>query len=102
MAGKSTSRVRIRSALIGDTVDIASILREAFIEFESLYTPPAFVATSPTPDQILARWNAGPVWVAVQSEMLVGTVAAIPKSVGIYVRSMAVLPAARGQGIAER
>jgi len=79
---------------------IASILRQAFIEYEHLYTPSAFAATTPTSAQIQERWNEGPVWVAVQNENEVGTAAAVAKRNGLYIRSMAVLPFARGQGIA--
>ncbi|HEU0297611.1 MAG TPA: GNAT family N-acetyltransferase [Anaerolineales bacterium] len=90
----------IRRALIEESFAIASILREAFIEFEPLYTPAAFATTTPTSDQIQKRWYDGPVWVAVQNQNLVATVAAVPKRAGLYIRSMAVLPIARGQRIA--
>jgi N-acetylglutamate synthase-like GNAT family acetyltransferase len=79
---------------------IASVLHQAFIEYELLYTPAAFAATTPSSDQIRERWDEGPVWVAMKNENIVGTVAAVPKSSGLYVRSMAVLPSTRGQGIA--
>lgn len=100
MTGESASGVLIRSAFLDEAFAIASILREAFIEFEALYTPSAFAVTTPTFNEIQARWNEGPVWVAVQNEQPVGTVATVPKSAGLYVRSMAVLPVARGQGVA--
>jgi ribosomal protein S18 acetylase RimI-like enzyme len=99
---ESASGVFLRRALIDEASAIASVLRYAFIEFEPLYTPAAFAATAPPSEQIQARWHEGPVWVAVQNEKLVGTVAAVPKNTGLYVRSLAVLPAARGQGIAEQ
>ena len=97
---ESTSGVLVRRARIDEAIAIASILRQAFIEFELLYTPSAFAATIPTSDQIQARWDEGPVWVAVQGDNLVGTVAAVSKIAGLYIRSMAVLPNSRGQGIA--
>ena len=102
MTGESASGVLIRSAFVDEAFAIASILREAFIEFEPLYTPSAFAVTTPTSDQIQARWNEGPVWVAVQNGHLVGTGAVVPKNAGLYVRSMAVLPGSRGQGIARQ
>ena len=92
--------VLVRNARINESAAIASILRQAFNEYEPLYTPLAFVATTPTSDQIQKRWGEGPVWVAVQYKKLVGTVAAVPKPNGLYIRSMAMLPFARGQGIA--
>lgn len=92
----------IRQATIDESPAIASILQQAFVEYEPLYTPAAFAATTPTSDQIQKRWNEGPVWVAVQTAHLVGTVAAVPKREALYIRSMAVLPHIRGQGIAEQ
>jgi len=94
--------LQIKKATLGDSEAIASILHASFAEFESLYAPAAFAATTPTSNQIRARWDEGPVWVAVQNENLIGTVAAVPKSADLYVRSMAVLPAARGQGFARQ
>jgi ribosomal protein S18 acetylase RimI-like enzyme len=92
----------IRRARIDESPTIASILHHAFAEYEPLYTPAAFTATTPTSDQIQKRWKEGPVWVAVQNVNFVGTVAAVPKHEGLYIRSMAVLPRTRGQGIAEQ
>ncbi len=97
---KPAADVLIRIAAIDESLAIASVLRQAFIEYEPLYTLAAFAATTPTSDQIQARWNEGPVWVAVQKDNIIGTLAAVPKSSGLYIRSMAVLPVATGQGIA--
>lgn len=97
---ESISGFVIRRARIDESSAIASLLRQAFVEYEPLYTRAAFAATTPTSDQIQGRWSEGPVWVAVQNKNLIGTVAAVPKSAGLYVRSMAVLPVSRGQGIA--
>lgn len=97
----STSTL-IRRAAVDDAASIASVLRDAFIEYEPLYSPGGFAATTPTADQIRARWEEGPVWVAVQQQQIVGTVAVVPQDTGLYVRSMAVLPSARGQGFAGR
>ena len=91
--------VLVRTAHVNESLAIASILRQAFIEYEHLYTPSAFAATTPTSAQIQERWNEGPVWAAVQNESVVGTVAAVAKPNGLYIRSMAVLPFARGRGI---
>jgi N-acetylglutamate synthase-like GNAT family acetyltransferase len=90
----------IRKAHIEESATIASILQQAFIEYETLYTPAAFAATTPASDQIQERWGEGPVWVAVKNMDLLGTVAALPKSNSLYFRSMAVLPHWREQGIA--
>jgi flavin reductase (DIM6/NTAB) family NADH-FMN oxidoreductase RutF/ribosomal protein S18 acetylase RimI-like enzyme len=93
--------IQIRLADAGEAEYIASILLQAFTEFEPLYTPEAFAATTPTMEQIQNRWGEGPVWVAIDHEAIVGTVAAVPTNEGLYIRSMAVLPYARGHGIGE-
>jgi GNAT superfamily N-acetyltransferase len=41
------------------------------------------------------------VWVAVLDGSVVGTVAAVGRGEDLYVRGMAILPAARGQGIGQ-
>jgi putative acetyltransferase len=96
------SDTSIRKAVINDSSAIAWVLRGAFIEYEPLYTPAAFLATTLHSDLIRGRWSEGPVWIAEQHGNIVGTVAAVPKTSGLYIRSMAVLPHARGQGIARR
>jgi ribosomal protein S18 acetylase RimI-like enzyme len=92
-------RLQIRAAALADIKSIASVLAESFAEFKSAYTPKAFAATTPTAEQIRARWNEGPIWIAVSNRAVVGTVAAVVKQDSLYVRSMAVLPAARGRKI---
>ena len=92
----------VRLATVADIEPIASVLRQAFSEYEALYTPAAFAATTPTAGQLRQRWPEGPVWVALLGDQIVGTVAAVAKAQGLYLRSMAILPAARGQGLGKR
>jgi GNAT superfamily N-acetyltransferase len=92
----------LRNADASDASAISATLREAFAEFEALYTPAAFRATTPPADQIRARMAEGPVWVAERDGQVVGTVSAVPRGGELYIRSMAVRPAARGEGIAAR
>jgi GNAT superfamily N-acetyltransferase len=73
------------------------LLFESFAEYESLYTPEGFSATAITAEQIANRIDEGPVWVALLGEKIVGTVSVIPKDDALYIRGMAVLPAARAQ-----
>jgi GNAT superfamily N-acetyltransferase len=95
----STPRIRIRLADRRDAPAIASLLFESFIEYEPLYTPEGFAATAITSEQIVARMREGPVWVAVRDEEIVGTVSVVAKAGSLYIRGMAVLPAARGERI---
>lgn len=97
----SDSNILVRLATLDDVPTVASILKQAFLEFESLYVLEAFNATTPTSEQIQARFGEGPIWVAFKDEQIVGTVAGVLKSDGLYVRSMAVLPKARGYRIGQ-
>jgi len=89
----------VRLATLAEAPRIATVLLEAFLEYQPLYTPAAFATTTPTAEQIQQRWMEGPVWVALIGTDIVGTVAAVPKGTDLYVRSMALHPAARGQGV---
>src|SRR5262249_33338494 len=90
------ANLQIRMAAPDDAPSIASLLHRAFVEYESLYTPEAFAATVCTPDKILERMNEGPVWVALKDDAVVGTESAVVKGDRLYIRGMAVDPAARG------
>lgn len=95
----SDMQTTVRFATVDEAGRISSTLYHAFAEFEPLYTPGGFAATTPTAEQIASRWNEGPVWVAVRDERIVGTVAVRPYERSLYVRSMALLPELRGRGI---
>ena len=90
---------QIRRAVPDDAAQIASALYNSFAGYESSYTPEAFAATISTPDQIRERMNEGPIWVALQNGRIVGTVSAVPKAEALYIRGMAVDPAARRKGL---
>lgn len=89
------SPVRIRRAASDDAPAVANILHASFVEYESLYTPPGFAATTPDAQQVLARMREGPVWIALRPIDVVGTVAAVVKDNSLYLRGMAVRPEAR-------
>jgi GNAT superfamily N-acetyltransferase len=99
MQSKPSSNIFIRNAVMDEAALIASVLYQAFAEFEPLYTPAAFAATAPNSDQIRKRWGEGPVWVMADGSQIIGTVSAVPKPDSVYIRSMAVLPSHRGQKI---
>ena len=98
-ANRASPNVQIRAATTEDAEAIASVLSRSFAEFKSAYTPEGFAATTPTADQLRARWSEGQVWIAVINDSVVGTVSAVIQNDALYVRSMAVLPAERGQSI---
>jgi GNAT superfamily N-acetyltransferase len=90
--------VEIRRAGTDDVADISRVLYESFLEFRALYTDGGFAATALGAEQILIRMQEGPVWVALRDGAVLGTGAAVVKRESVYVRGMAVLPAARGLG----
>jgi ribosomal protein S18 acetylase RimI-like enzyme len=98
-ADRVIPKIKIRIAKLEDIESIASVLYESFAEFESIYTPEAFAATTPTSKQLRARWNEGPVWVVISNSDVVGTISAVIENDSLYLRSMAVVPAARAQNI---
>jgi ribosomal protein S18 acetylase RimI-like enzyme len=91
--------VAIRDALPSDAEAIASLLLEAFQEFEPLYTGDGFRATTPAGDEVRRRLTEGPIWVTELAGTIVSSVSAVSKVNGLYLRSLAVHPAARGRGV---
>jgi GNAT superfamily N-acetyltransferase len=92
----------VRLAAIDEAGAVARVLRDAFEPYRPLYTPAAFAATTPSAEALHQRWHEGPVWVAVQGEAVVGTVAAVPRRDALYMRSMAVDSSSRGAGCGRR
>jgi GNAT superfamily N-acetyltransferase len=97
MASKDS--IHIRLATPAEAPTIASILRESFAAYEPSYTPEAYAATTPTAEQITARFQEGLTWVALLGNTIAGTVAAAPRPTGLYIRRMAVLPTAQGHNL---
>jgi putative acetyltransferase len=93
---------QIRRAEPEDAFAIAKVLHDAFVEFETLYTPEGFAATTPNSLQIVVRMKEGPVWIALRREQALASVAAIAKGDSAYIRGMAVVPPARGLGMGVR
>ena len=93
--------ILIREATAADASSMASVLYDSFLEHKPEYTEQAFAATTPGAVVIASRMSKGPAWVALLDGVTVGTVAAVARADGLYVRSMAVLPAARGHRIGE-
>jgi putative acetyltransferase len=91
--------VQIRRATERDADEVARVLRESFAEFERLYTREGFLATTPDAAALRERFKDGPTWVAEERGVL-GTVSAVAGDGGLYVRSMAGVPEARGRRIA--
>jgi GNAT superfamily N-acetyltransferase len=93
---------QICRATATDASAIAAVLHTAFLEYEPYYTPSAFAATTPGEEVIRQRFSEGPTWIAQQDVQMVGTVSAVLQGLRVYVRSMAVLPLARGLQLGTR
>ena len=94
-----SGNVQLRIATAEDVPQIGSVLHASFLEYEDRYTDRAFAATVPTEAELTARLGEGSTWVALFDGRIAGTVSAVPESQSLHVRSMAVLPQARGKKI---
>jgi N-acetylglutamate synthase-like GNAT family acetyltransferase len=94
--------INIRLAVAGDAAGIAALLADSFTEYRSQYTEQGFDATAITAEQVINRLTEGPIWIALHDNTIVGTVAAVRRGDSLYVRSMAVHPAARGRRLGAR
>jgi SAM-dependent methyltransferase/GNAT superfamily N-acetyltransferase len=92
------SEARVRLAVDADAAAISAVLRSAFAEYQRLYTPEGFAATTPGPDAVLQRMSEGPIWVADRGGEIIGTVAAVCDDGGCYIRGMGVAPDSRARG----
>jgi ribosomal protein S18 acetylase RimI-like enzyme len=100
-AERENPEVEIQLATADDAPSISAVLLQAFIEYESLYTAGGFAATTPDVEQIQRRLIEGPVWIALRDGSMIGTVSAVLQGGSVYIRGMAVLPAARGFRVGE-
>ncbi|HEY7982579.1 MAG TPA: GNAT family N-acetyltransferase [Ktedonobacterales bacterium] len=101
-ANPAAGSVTIRPATVDDTDAMAAVLRAAFAEYAPLYTPEGLAATTPESAVLRARLADGPAWVATRSGEVLGTLGAEPRGTTLYLRSMAVLPTARGGQVGAR
>ncbi|MGQ0642967.1 MAG: GNAT family N-acetyltransferase [Gemmatimonadaceae bacterium] len=68
--------ISIRLATAQDAESVCATLHDAFAQFEPLYTPAGFRATTPAASEIERRFAEGPIWVAESAGYVVGTVSA--------------------------
>src|SRR5215470_9135391 len=90
---------QIRRAKYGEEQNISSLLYEAFAEYRSLYTEKAFAATTLATDKIGERIGEKIIWVGLLNNVISATVSLQPFDQEMYIRSLAVLPAARKKGL---
>ena len=99
MSEKKNSDIMIRLAKAEDGATIASLLHDSFLEYKSLYTEKAFVATTLAISKIQQRIDDRTIWVAWLDNVISGTISLLPVDRGLYIKSVAVAPAARGKGL---
>ena len=99
---RRSDTVRIDLATLDDVDAVAAVILAAFREFEPLYSPDGYRATTPAAAEVALRLAEGPTWIATIDDAPAGTVSAMRLADDVYVRSMAVVPEARGRGLASR
>ena len=92
----------IRQATPEDAATISALIYEAFAPFETEYTAEAFAYTTPPAGVIRERFAEGPIWIAIDGDVIVGTVSGMPDASRFYIRSMAIKPSAQRGGIGQR
>jgi ribosomal protein S18 acetylase RimI-like enzyme len=98
----SVREIEIRRAVPAEAEAISLLIREAFAPFESEYTAEAFEYTTPSADAIRPRFDEGPIWVAIDNDVMVGTVSGLRESDRFYIRSMAIKPTAQRLGVGQK
>jgi GNAT superfamily N-acetyltransferase len=94
--------MEIRFATEDDSEAISLLLLEAFASVGPEYTKGAFEYTTPPADVIRGRFVEGPIWVAVDGNVITGTVSGLPEAERFYIRSMAVKPDAQRGGVGQK
>jgi ribosomal-protein-alanine N-acetyltransferase len=90
----------IRLATAADAAAIAQLLRVAFDAYRASYPEEAWRSATPGPSAVTARLEDGPIWVSTRGDALVGTLSAVVTADELHLRSLAVDPIARRNGIA--
>jgi ribosomal protein S18 acetylase RimI-like enzyme len=91
--------IRTRRANQRDAAAIELLIRESFREHEPAYTREAFNLATPGKHEIEKRIKQWAVWVAINANVIVGTVSAHAEGPALHIKSMAVHLSMRGYGI---
>jgi ribosomal protein S18 acetylase RimI-like enzyme len=97
------TKFSIRRAGPLDAEGIVQCLHTAFACYRAYYSPEGFADSTLTPYTVLERLGSMSVYVALDGERVIGTIACGILSPGEgHLRGMAVLPDWQGRGIAEQ
>jgi len=100
MTSKRNCQIVIRLADFSDASDIANLLKDSFSEFKTLYTKKALSETILGVHKVKERINNKRTWVVLVDGIIRGTISLIPANGTLYIKSVAVSPAARRRGLA--
>ena len=92
----------IRRGDVDDADAISGVLHDSFVEYRSLYAPERYAGTVVSPPEVRCRLEEGPAWVALLELTIIGTVGAVHRAEGLYIRGMGIVPHARGLRIGEQ
>ncbi|MCA1590729.1 MAG: GNAT family N-acetyltransferase [Acidobacteria bacterium] len=92
----------VRLAILAEAETISTVIREAFLPFEAEYTRDAFGYTTPPTNEILPRFDEGPIWIAEIDGEPVGTVSGMRDGERFYIRSMAIKPSVQRVGVGQK
>ena len=96
---EENTSINIRMAKPGDERAISALLYSAFQVHERLYTRQGFSATTLSVPDVMLRIEDKVMWVATYSDEIVGTISVVPNDDGFFIKSVAVSPDARRQGL---
>lgn len=96
---QASSEITVRLATPRDAESISRMLFETFPGYRRNYAPDAAAILTPTTEQIKARLEEGPIWVAEIEGEIVGSVSLRTESEGLCIRSATVKEDAQGRGV---
>ncbi|HJT18095.1 MAG TPA: GNAT family N-acetyltransferase [Thermoanaerobaculia bacterium] len=95
------SSISVRRAVVDDAGGILACLAEAFAPFRDDYAAAAFADTTLDGDSIHERLRSMTVFVAVEADFVIGTIACgVLENGDGHLRGMAVVPKRQGCGVA--
>lgn len=101
MRDNNSSNVVIRLAEFTDATAIADLLVDSFAEYKDLYTKKAYAQTILGVYKIKERIFNKSTWVVLVDNIMSGTISLIQADNTLYIKSVAVAPAARRKGLAK-
>jgi GNAT superfamily N-acetyltransferase len=93
--------VRAHRAEPADAPAIAAVLSKAHAEHRKQLGETAYASMALDASAVAARFEEGPVWIAVRDDDVIGSLSAVPDGAAVQLRDLAVEAASRGAGVGE-